>query len=703
MQSPLHLLFDDTKTGWRLLLCMPGTSRTVAGTLCGLLLLLAPCFPLMGQGRQAGEGQVYAVVELSFRGPSAAATDSPACDVEFWVRFRHQSGSPEHKVYGFWDGGAEYKARFTPTRAGRWTLAEVYSNRKELAGQRQGDYVVATASTRHGFWIVDSESPSRRWYMRSDGSHQYIVGNTQYSFLSGYRNDNQPSGNDIAQDVAGNAKYFRKLRFTLHSDRYPNPIEKPFLDPDGKPTDSGDYSHRPNPKWFRERGDVAVATAFEHDMIADLILCGPDVEDSRATLRARHNGGDATPWLRYIAARYGSYPNVWICLCNEYDIRVPVFTPQDVARFGRAMRQYLPYPTPMSVHSSGRILWVDALDEPPTWADHQIIQRKIREMPVAADTITSVWKGAEGKGPRNRPTIDDELSYQGEGDRHSEGDTIEALTGAFLGGGYGTTGWKPGNKLGHYFWGKFDPAEHTAAASLNYLRQVIDANITFWKMAPGLSIFSNLDPASRGLAWPGNEYVLGTNKHREGIVAQLPAGSWTVTRYDVVARQTMELARNVSDRFVFSAPDSRAVLFHFRRNAPARSKGQFVVESGVERMSDVVHGYGILIVELAAVTRLIHAGSEPAVVGSRISRVVQRLAKSVGHGSVQARSGAAAQEDGSRVTEIACVRAVPLVHPDKAHERVGERAQAHRQRLAGGVLASQRIKHGCVRVKVGGQ
>ena len=30
--------------------------------------------------------------------------------------------------------------------------------------------------------------------------------------------------------------------------------------------------------------------------------------------------------------------------------------------------------------------------------------------------------------------------------------------GAFLGSGYGTMGFKPGNKLGHHFWGKFDPA-----------------------------------------------------------------------------------------------------------------------------------------------------------------------------------------------------------------------------------------------------
>ncbi len=520
--------------------------------------------------REAARGPVYAVAEVAFRGPAMAPADSPARDVEFWVRFRHASGAPEYKVHGFWDGGGDFKVRFTPTKPGRWTLVEVHANRKELAGQRQGDYVTALPSKLAGFWIVDPASAGRRWYMRSDGSHPYILGNTHYSFLSGYRDGNQPTGNDIAQDIAANAACFKKLRFTLHCDRYPHPAEKPFLDAEGRPNDNGDFSHRPNPKWFRERADAAVRAAFQHDLIADLILAGPDTEEARATLRAAQNGGDPTPWLRYVAARYGSFPNVWICLSNEYDIRVPTFPPAQVARFGQIIRQFLPYPTPLSVHPAGKILWNPAFDELPEWADHHIIQRKIREVPVAADVMASVWRNAEGKGPRLRPTINDELSYQGEGDRHNEGDTIEAHTGAFLGGGYGTTGWKTGNKLGHYFWGKFSADEHTAADNLKFLREIIDREITFWKMAPDVSIFSNLDASFRGLAWPDQEYVLGTNRARQGIVAQLPAGEWTVRRHDIVAMESVTLSAAALGRYVFDAPASRAVLFHFRKRVPAR-------------------------------------------------------------------------------------------------------------------------------------
>ena len=441
----------------------------------------------------------------------------------------------------------------------------MHSSAPQLARQKQGDHVTATASRRRGFWLVDDLSPGSRWYRRSDGSHQYIIGNTQYSFLSGYKASGPQTEADaqagtaplqpvaergarresapwpprqrLAADVARNAQYFKKLRFTLHPDRYPNPSEKPFLDAQGNLTDWGDYSHRPNPRWFNQRADAAVKAAFEHDLVADLILCGPDVEEARSTLRARHNHGAPAPYLKYIA------------------------------RFGRILRKFLPYDTtPISNHPNSKVLWTQAFDRTQPWYDHHIIQRKIRELPVAADVIKTVWSNPEGHGPRHKPTVNDELSYQGEGDRHSEGDTIESHLGTFLGGGYGTTGWKYGNKLGHYFWGTFKPEEHTAADNLQWLRQTIDANITFWKMAPDAGIFSNIDPGYRAMAWPGNEYVLGANKARQGIVAQLPPGQWTVKRFDVIAKQAATLSEGASGRFTFDAPASRAVLFHFKRN-----------------------------------------------------------------------------------------------------------------------------------------
>lgn len=517
---------------------------------------------------------LYEVHEVVFAGPVFGPTDAPARDVELVTQWRHESGRPVYTIQGFWDGdgrggasGNVFKVRFCPTQLGKWTLVEVTSNRPELHGQHKGYTVTCTPSDRAGFWLVDREGTGGRWYQRSNGSHPYIYGNTMYSFLSEYDNKG-PHGGNIADDIRGNAQYFKKVRFSITGDRYPHPQVKPFLDNAGRPTDSGDFSHRPNPAWFHGRVDLAVRTACELDVIADLILCGPDTVDSRSTFQAAHNGGDPTPLLRYIAARYGSCPNVWICLCNEFDIKKPQYTTEQVVRFGQTMRGFLPYPTPVSIHAKPRN-WYTELNTTPPWHDHVIIQEKIKKLPTAAD-----WVSRNHPLGGHVPVIDDELAYEGAGDGWSEEDVIESHLGAFLGGGYGTTGHKPGNKQGHYFWGNFKASEHLAADNLGWLRRIIDENITFWRMAPAndpdpsdsmISLFSSVHPDSRVLEWPGQEYVLGTNRSSRLCRVDLPAGRWQVTRHDAIRMQSEVLSTNASGGFTFEVPGSRAVLFHFKK------------------------------------------------------------------------------------------------------------------------------------------
>ncbi len=526
-------------------------------------------------GAEVGIAPVYSVAEISFQGPRQTAQDAPARDVHLAVTFRHESGSPEFSVQGFFDGdgqsgieGDVFKVRFCPTQAGQWTLSEVTSNAEQLAGQHRGDHVTATPSKLHGYWVADDGSAGRRWYRRSDGSHQFIFGNTHYTFLTVYGLNGKPTGGNIAEDMAANAQYFKKVRFGLQSGQYPHPTERPWLDESGRPTDDGNYSHRPNPRWFHQRVDLAVQSAFEHDLIADMIIAGPDTPESRTTLKAKHNGGDATPYLRYLAARYGSFPNVWICLCNEYDIKNPKYTQAEISKLGVTIREFLPYPTPLSVHDGSKIGWSEKFDTLPPWADHQIIQRKLRSLAPAADVIHSVWRGEDGHGPRRKPTVNDELSYEGTGDKHTEADTIAAHLGAFLGGGYGTTGEKYGQKLGQYFWGNFDPAKHTSADNLGWLRETIDREIAFWQLTPdkAADVFPDLDSRFRVMAWRDHEYVLGTDAAKSGLVADLPPGQWTVTRHDAMAKATCVLSREATGRFTFESPASRAVLFHFKRN-----------------------------------------------------------------------------------------------------------------------------------------
>ena len=79
-----------------------------------------------------------------------------------------------------------------------------------------------------------------------------------------------------------------------------------------------------------------------------------------------------------------------------------------------------------------------------------------------------------------------------------------------------------------------------------------------------IGIFGNVHRDFRVMTWPGYEYVLGTNRARSQIRADLPAGTWRVTRYDAIDMRWEVLRAGASGQFTFDSPDSRAVLFHFR-------------------------------------------------------------------------------------------------------------------------------------------
>ena len=538
-----------------------------------LLILFFTAITCSIQAQNISTG-LYQPIELTFNGNPYSVQDNPVRDIELITVW--SNGNKSYSIYGFYDGDGQggmegniFKVRFCPTQAGQWKLERVTSNDLQLNHQKEGLVVECTNSTNHGFWEVDPDSPGQRWFKRSDGTHQYFSGNTLYSYLSEYGNDG-PTGGNVKDDTKGSADYFNKVRFSISGDIFPNPVEKPFLDNQGNPTDDGNFSHRPNPKWFTERMDLAVNINYQQDVIADIIINGPDSKNSRSILYAGENGGDNIPILRYIAARYGSYPNVWICLSNEYNIRNPKFKEEQICTFGYRIQEFLPYPTPVSVHANQHD-WITALTREVPWNSHAILQNKLKTLHAAADFAEkNYWRAGGGK-----PIVNDELAYQGEGDGWNEQDVIEAHLGAFLGASYGSSGFKSGHKLGHYFMGKFDINEHTAADNLAWMVQVINQNITFWKMTPRhysytrgnqTGIFQNIEDTFRSIEWKNNEYVLGSNKSKSSLIANLPDGHWTITQYDIIAKTTKVISENAQGKFSFEVPDSRAVLTHIKKN-----------------------------------------------------------------------------------------------------------------------------------------
>jgi len=134
--------------------------------------------------------RLHEVTEFVFDGPKVAPIDRPAVNIDLAVTFEHEGSGTRIAVQGFWDGdgrgtpeGQVFKARFTPTLAGRWRLVRTISSDRLLNGQREGDNLVVEDTSLPGFWLVDDASAGRRWFKRSNGARPYFIGNTHYDFL----------------------------------------------------------------------------------------------------------------------------------------------------------------------------------------------------------------------------------------------------------------------------------------------------------------------------------------------------------------------------------------------------------------------------------------------------------------------------------------------------------------------------------------
>ena len=222
----------------------------------------------MASAEQIGTGDVYSVIDVVLSGPGQEAKDTPARDIDLAAVFRHEDGTPI-TVHGFWDGdgrgGKRRRVRGSllpdqagpldtgrsevePRGVGRATSGRLPHGRSRRRGMASGRWTTRARAA------VGTAAPTDR---TSSSSATPIT----VSFPAMAR-EGKPSGNDIAADVRRNAEFFKKLRFSLCGCRYPHPVEKPFFDDAGRPTDDGDFSHRPNPRWFHQRADLAVQTAL---------------------------------------------------------------------------------------------------------------------------------------------------------------------------------------------------------------------------------------------------------------------------------------------------------------------------------------------------------------------------------------------------------------------------------------------------------
>ncbi len=483
----------------------------------------------------------YHVYELVFTS-SRTFDKNPDAAMDLELKGTWSNGRTRYTVYGFWDGGNIFKMRFCPTETGIWKLSDISS---DFSGQHDNHKINCIPSAYHGFWV-----PKGIWFKRSDGTAQYFVGNTHYEFLK-RRNSSQ-----IMADLNNQKDYFKKVRMSVIAGNSLKASEgnrewldelKPFLTANGEQSiaeNQNDHylidASRPNPEWFQKRVDAAVKTGFNNDQIIDLILGGPD--NMRCAVSEEK-------YLKYIAARYGAYPNVWICLGNEMD-EVPCGTKEMGAGpyddYAKTFKEYSPYPNPVTVHISNNVN-KNAWNQGTGWMTHAICWATGIDPFLGAEIICNSRENSGGV-----PVLNDEMGYEPSIDPQ---DIIGTAVGSWIGGGYASTGQKFNKADGQYYQGNFNTHEHTNADNFGFLADYITNNIDFSELSPeGIGSRAKLVNNDK-------EYIFWGSKD----TLLLGTGTYMVNYIDVDKMETKVVSKNASGDFTVSGGNNHG-FYHAKRN-----------------------------------------------------------------------------------------------------------------------------------------
>ena len=113
---------------------------------------------------------------------STVEYDNPYADVTLDAVFTHEDGT-KIALYGFWNGGNEFRIRFAPTKTGRWTYETTCSDTGNTGLHGQTGTVTAAENTgttdldRHGFIRI---SDNGRYFVHDDGTPFYWLGDTNW-------------------------------------------------------------------------------------------------------------------------------------------------------------------------------------------------------------------------------------------------------------------------------------------------------------------------------------------------------------------------------------------------------------------------------------------------------------------------------------------------------------------------------------------
>ncbi|MDQ7843714.1 MAG: DUF5060 domain-containing protein [Armatimonadota bacterium] len=476
----------------------------------------------------------------------------PYRDVTVTATFTGPSGE-RMTVRGFWDGGATYRIRFTPTAEGEWRYSTA-SSPPDAGLETTGILQVGPPPAgNHGFLRRDEAHPHS--FVWDDGTRYFMWGQTYYQMvLAALAGD--PWRAAVDATAAHGMNKIRLLLTTWCAGRRVGvPCAAPFA--------GGDHDTLDLPYW--RAFDTVIRYLEAAGLVADVILFtdapgafGTPAQDER--------------YVRYALARYGAFHHVIWTLTNEWEY---TDRPQEYWNaIGAIVRNEDPWMRrggflrPLSIHQRTRI---DFQFFGSSWPVHAVIQYGLRNRRyIHGDE----WghAGILFNRGRGMPVVNDEYGYIGE--RPQAGVAVydrdqhrRAIWGIALAGGFGSAGdcgLQGCDGTAPIFTTRWlDRPEYTDIGHL--VRFWAERGIPYWTMTPANALVRSGDRIYV-LADPGAEYVVYTATGAAFSLA-LPSGTYRYEWFDPATGTIAgsgTVAAGAGAR-AFTPPQARDLVLHLKK------------------------------------------------------------------------------------------------------------------------------------------
>ncbi len=453
----------------------------------GVSGLARPAFSRMHPPREV---ERWGLFEIALDGPGSG---NPFRETRLSILF--ENGGQAIEVPGFYDGDGVYRVRFSPPETGKWRWTS-QSNVNALSGLI-GEFA-ATEPQRgnHGPVRVSDDGFH---FVHADGTPFRQIGTTCYSWAL-------QSEEKCRQTLATLAEApFNKMRMLV----FPNVASAatdPFLRTGSGPKDWDPA--RFNPAYFR-RFEDRIRRLGDLGIEADVILYQP-YDPSRGYSDMSREDDEA--YVRYVAARFGAFRNVWWSMANEFDL-IKTKSDEDWDHLFGILVDADPHDRLRSIHNIRRYY-----DHRKPWITHASIQNGA----AVDDSIRAELHRAFAE----KPVIFDEVVYEGDIDKRwgnlSAEKMVERFWHGLMGGTYvgHSETYAPSGNPDHSWLGQGGTLQGDSAPRLAFLKRImeegpapgIDAIQPWWgyhvagrKGKYYLVYFGETSPAKWTIALPARE------------------------------------------------------------------------------------------------------------------------------------------------------------------------------------------------------